>query len=264
MNSTAPSCDIYKSPDKTNFILSIVIAFGIVFSYIPQYYNIVKTHTSVGLSPTFLFLICVAGLCALSNLILLSFLSVPCCTQLSPFECVNSQVSLIQVGLQATSTLAMPLLCVAYTNTPENNEYRDVVKAWWKIVYSTACSILILVFAFISLTPSLIILLAQGFGISSTVITFVQYIPQLLETFNLKSSGVLSIPMMCIQTPGGFVWTATLMFKPGSNWSTWMPYLAASTFQGILLCMSVYYDYIRPKQNVLLRDDERVSNTPAV
>jgi uncharacterized protein with PQ loop repeat len=256
MKSISGVCDIYRNPDTANFVASLIIAFGIVLSYLPQYYDIVHTRTSIGLSPTFLVLISIAGISACSNLILLSVISLPCCSELSRFECVNSQVSLIQVGLQASSTLAMPLLCVIYTNTPENHEYQDVVVAWKRILYYISGLTVLLILAFFTFTLSQILIFAQALGILSTIITFVQYIPQLVETYTLKSAGVLSIAMMCIQTPGGFIWTTTLILKPGSHWSSWMPYLTAASLQGVLLIMSVYYDYCEPKNESLLQGDE--------
>lgn len=245
-------CDVYREPNVTNFVASLVIAVGIVISYVPQYVKIVQTRTSVGLSPTFLFLISVAGFSAMSNLVLLSSLSLPCCSELTGFECVNSQVSLIQVGLQAISTLFIPLLCVIYTNTPDNTEYEQVVEAWRRILLYIATVTILVIVACFTFSAAHVLLFAQILGVLSTVITFIQYIPQLVETYHLKHSGALSIAMMLIQTPGGFLWTTTLIMKPGSNWSSWLPYLAAASLQGVLLIMCIYYDYyLTPKQALL-------------
>lgn len=236
-------CDIYRDPDSTNFITSLFIAAGIVASYIPQYYTIINTRVSIGLSATYLFLFSLASASSVTNLILLSFISLPCCSVLSPFECVNSQVSLIQVGLQSICTLAIPLLCVIYTDTPENTEYKSITKAWRVVVWYLTGTLVLLFIAKLYFSHEHIILLANALGIMSTIITFIQYIPQIMETYRFKASGALSVMMMCIQTPGGFVWTTTLMLKPGSQWSSWLPYLSAATLQGVVLLMCIYYDF---------------------
>lgn len=237
------SCEIYREPDTANFVAALVIAGGIVATYLPQYYNLIKTRNSIGLSPTYLLLICVAGISAAANLAMLSIISIPCCSELTAFECANSQVSLLQVGLQALSTLAIPLLCVIYTNTPQNTEYPDVLKAWHNTLAYLAFISLLIATAALTFSQSTILLCAKLLGLLSTVITFVQYIPQLIETYKLKASGALSVLMMCLQTPGGFVWTATLILKPGSHWSSWLPYLSAASLQGLLLVMCIYFDY---------------------
>lgn len=246
-------CDVYKNPPTSTFIASLIIAAGIVVSYIPQYSKIAKTHTSIGLAPVFLLLISIAGLCATSNLVLLSFLSLPCCSELSAFECVNSQVSLFQVGLQAFCTLLIAWFCVQYTSPGEDEpleEYNAIKRTWNDILGVLALVSLTLIVAYFTFSTAWVLLYAKFLGVFSTIITVIQYLPQLYTTYKLKKSGVLSIMMMCIQTPGGYLWTATLMLKPGAHWSSWLPYFTAATCQGLLLLMSVYFDYIHPQQAV--------------
>lgn len=79
-------------------------------------------------------------------------------------------------------------------------------------------------------------------GILAAVLAAVQYIPQITMTYRLKHVGSLSIPMMCIQTPGGFVFAASLAVRLGwAGWSTWGIFLLTATMQGTLLSMALYY-----------------------
>jgi hypothetical protein len=49
--------------------------------------------------------------------------------------------------------------------------------------------------------------------------------------------------MMCIQTPGGFVFTISLYLRLGwAGWSTWGIFLLTACMQGILLIMALYYE----------------------
>lgn len=82
-------------------------------------------------------------------------------------------------------------------------------------------------------------------GLLSTLLTFIKYAPQIYTTYTLKHPGTLSIGMMCIQTPGGAIFTATLFFTKGSHWSSWISYFAAFILQGILLSLCIYYEYFR-------------------
>jgi len=39
-------------------------------------------------------------------------------------------------------------------------------------------------------------------GVTSAILAAIQYAPQLIHTYRFKLVGALSIPMMCIQSPG--------------------------------------------------------------
>ncbi|KAG0223941.1 hypothetical protein BGX31_008267 [Mortierella sp. GBA43] len=87
-------------------------------------------------------------------------------------------------------------------------------------------------------------LIWAGFlGVTSVLLTMIQYIPQIIETYLRKSVGALSISMMWMQTPGAIFMTISLALTPGSNWSTWVPYGVAAFFQAVLLGMCVYYRF---------------------
>lgn len=95
----------------------------------------------------------------------------------------------------------------------------------------------------------------------------IQYLPQIWTTFTLKHVGSLSIPMMLIQTPGGFLFAGSLASRLGvEGWSTWGVYLVTGTLQGCLLGMGIYYEFQARKHhsngNVRLQVDvlERDAN----
>lgn len=48
--------------------------------------------------------------------------------------------------------------------------------------------------------------------------------------------------MMCIQTPGSFVWALSLAAREGTKWSSWLVYVVTGTLQGILLAMCITWD----------------------
>lgn len=55
--------------------------------------------------------------------------------------------------------------------------------------------------------------------------------------------------MMCIQTPGSFVWAASLAARLGaSGWSAWGVYVVTGLLQGTLLVMGIVFEY-RHKQH---------------
>lgn len=99
---------------------------------------------------------------------------------------------------------------------------------------------------------------ADALGIMATVLAAIQYVPQIWMTWHLGDVGSLSIPMMLIQTPGSFVWSASLAARMGmAGWSTWGVFLVTGCLQGCLLVMGVWFE-------IKARRVRRASETEAV
>lgn len=90
---------------------------------------------------------------------------------------------------------------------------------------------------------------ANFLGVLSTVLAVIQYFPQIYTTYQLKRVASLSIPMMCIQTPGAIVWAASLAARLGvQGWSAWGVYVVTACLQGTLLILGVYYELQQRKK----------------
>lgn len=84
---------------------------------------------------------------------------------------------------------------------------------------------------------------ANMLGVMAAILAAVQYIPQIWTTYHLKHVGSLSIPMMCMQTPGGYLFATSLFLRLGwAGWSSWGIFVLTATMQGILLCLAIYYE----------------------
>ena len=92
--------------------------------------------------------------------------------------------------------------------------------------------------------PGAIAAYATAHGLFASVLTTLQYLPQLYTTYRLRAVGSLSIPMMLIQTPGGYLWAITLALRVGwPGWSLWLIYVVAATLQGLLLLMALWFEF---------------------
>lgn len=240
-------CSVYDGASAANFVLSVLITAGIVVSYLPQYFRIYKKKTSEGLSVSFLLL----GSCSLiftfTNIIMISARARYCCRSgaLTLFNCINSQLNLIQIGLQCSCAIMILGFVIIWTRNSlkqDKEEYARILRVSYLVIIHAAVSIIQIAIAF-STNRSVLLSLAQFNGLMSTFLTVVKYVPQIVTTFRLKHPGTLSIGMMCIQTPGGFIFTATLFFTKGSHWSSWMSYFVAAVLQGSLLALCIYYEY---------------------
>ena len=97
---------------------------------------------------------------------------------------------------------------------------------------------------------------ANFLGIFGTILAAIQFLPQIWTTWRLQEVGSLSIPSMCIQTPGSFVWVGSLAARLGwEGWSTWGIYLCTGILQGILLTMSIGFEIRDWKRRKLERED---------
>ena len=54
---------------------------------------------------------------------------------------------------------------------------------------------------------------ATFLGITSIVLAAFQYFPQIKHTYTTKLVGALSIPMMVLQTPGGFLMAVSIAVR---------------------------------------------------
>jgi hypothetical protein len=129
------------------------------------------------------------------------------------------------------------------------------------ICIAHATVLLILSFYFVFAAPTHLQGWANFLGIFSTVLASIQYFPQIYTTYMLKRVGSLSIPMMCIQTPGSYVWAASLAARLGpAGWSAWGVYLVTGCLQGTLLAMGIYFEYTNRKKERKELEDRMAAN----
>lgn len=111
--------------------------------------------------------------------------------------------------------------------------------------------------------PKLLNSWANVLGVMAAILAGVQYVPQIWTTYRLKHVGSLSIPMMCIQTPGGFLFAASLYARLGmAGWSTWFIYILTAIMQGSVLVMGVYYELRNRNRSRGGHSYGHVDNTP--
>jgi hypothetical protein len=102
---------------------------------------------------------------------------------------------------------------------------------------------------------------ANFLGVMAAALAAVQYIPQIWTTYHLKHVGSLSIPMMCIQTPGGLLFAGSLFARLGwGGWSSWGIFVLTAIMQGILLGLGIYYEIKRREE----KDDVGSQSTARV
>jgi hypothetical protein len=132
------------------------------------------------------------------------------------------------------------------SSTSDGPTYRTAL-AITAICLLHALATVIISVAFAIRQPSALHAWANFLGILAAILASIQYFPQIYTTYRLRCVGSLSIPMMCIQTPGSLVWAASLAAREGAKgWSIWGVLLVTASLQGTLLVMAIYFEYFGP------------------
>ncbi|MCJ1272038.1 hypothetical protein MMC22_011944 [Lobaria immixta] len=256
MANSTRSCADLASPSYTNFGVSIFILLGILVSYLPQHHRIISRRSSEGISPYFVLLGTTSGTCAFANILTLptSRADLACCSELSGFECLAGLLGIAQVGIQWSCFAVILLLFLLFfpratpLTTPKPSSPSSQPSYRTALFIAVTCVLHAVITLIVSalilyLAPHHLQAWANALGIVATVLAAVQYIPQLFTTWRLQTAASLSIPMMCIQTPGSFVWAASLAKRLGpAGWSLWGIFLVTGCLQGGVLGMCIYFE----------------------
>ncbi|RMZ77674.1 hypothetical protein DV738_g4281, partial [Chaetothyriales sp. CBS 135597] len=280
MSPTHPSehCLALSHVSYANLTVSLLLFVGILVSYLPQHIRIVARRSSFGISPYFVLLGVTSGTCAFANILVLptSRADMACCREISGFACFAGLLGVAQVGMQWSCFFVMFACCPApwstvqaanydprmilyvvffprsntSTTTKPPHHHGDPAHPSFRtaIIVAIVCglhAILVIILScfFVLAHPSGLQTWANVLGISATVLASIQYFPQIYTTYVLKRVGSLSLPMMCLQTPGSFVWAASLAARLGpEGWSAWGVYCVTGCLQGTLLAMGIFYE----------------------
>ncbi|KAF2474000.1 uncharacterized protein BDR25DRAFT_332723 [Lindgomyces ingoldianus] len=244
-------CRELSQPNLFDFSVSVFIVVGILVSYLPQHYKIISRRSSRGLSPMFVLLGTVSGTASIANMLTLpeSTQDMGCCKEISRFACASALLGIAQIGVQWTCFFFIMMLFLIFfpRNLPEE-EAEANMPTWKEAIIVLAASLAFFIFAFLG---SIIFVYAASshlrgwanfLGVLGTLLAGVQYIPQILMTWELQAVRSLSVPMMCIQTPGSFVFAASLAVRLGpGGWSAWGLFIFTGCLQGCLLVMSLCF-----------------------
>jgi len=253
-------CEKLQAPDYLNLVVSITILLGLFISYLPQHHRIISRGTSEGISPYFVLLGTTSSTSGFANILVLpaSRADVACCKTVSSFECFAGLLGIGQVGAQwFCFSIICLLFLIFFPRGATEAEYGVVLSdedaaalPTWRTALTVAAvcmihglTVIIISSVLFVIRPEYLGVWANILGIMAAVLAGIQYFPQIWTTYTLGHVGSLSIPMMCIQTPGGFLFAGSLAARLGAEgWSTWGVYLVTATLQGVLLAMGVYFE----------------------
>ncbi|CAK7264027.1 hypothetical protein SEPCBS119000_000790 [Sporothrix epigloea] len=253
-------CDDLRAPGVMNIIVSMIILVGMLVSYLPQHWRIIARGTSEGISPYFVLLGVTSATSGFANILTLpqSRQDVACCQELDTFHCMAGLLGIAQLGAQWTCfalILVLFLVFFRYDDAnvpiPEEEIRQDQPRWQTAVLVAGVCLIhglvVIVVTAILAaVVPQALSGWANALGLMAALLAAIQYVPQIYTTYHLKHIGSLSIPMMCMQTPGGVLFAGSLFVRLGwAGWSSWGIFLLSAAMQGMLLAMAIYYELQR-------------------
>ncbi|EFA74763.1 hypothetical protein PPL_11795 [Heterostelium album PN500] len=250
--------DILVHMNGLSIALGVGLIIGGVISTLPQHYKILKSKSASGLSYLWLFLGNVNQFSACVNAFMLKYPQIDACTKLGFMKCGPSMLALIQLVALWMFTFPIYILYIIFTPNDLkriNATGGDIV--WARREYRFGKIFFGLLIIFLMVIPATMAGLLYQYGpckhpsyifgytmgIVSTIVTFIQWSPQIYKTWRQKSGGTLSITMLWIQGPGTVITIYFLVFVSQESVSTWLSYVSAALQIFILLIMLIYYKH---------------------
>ncbi|KAJ1666798.1 hypothetical protein GGF38_002842 [Coemansia sp. RSA 25] len=271
-------------PSSQNTILTALLCVGTFLSYLPQHLKILKRRSSDGISPYFILLGTVGAGSNITNIVLLQFIALQCCTVQTYGVCIASLLGIFQVAIQGTMFYVTFVLYMTFF--PDQNKYKELTDSAepqpdsesrplllprsssrgppsveWQTAKWVAGAVA--VHASICVVMSVLLVTVVGpyaaptrtwaslLGLFSLCLTCLQFFPQIIKTWRSGSVGALSIPMMLMQTPGGFLFAYSIAIRPGVNWSSWISTFVAASLQCVLLVICLSFEAHAKSQRAL-------------
>lgn len=260
---SAIRCDDISTVDRSNLVVSLVIAIGIVGSYLPQHLRIYRRGTSEGLNPFFLLLGVTSCTNSLINIAVLQWNVLRCCSQLPVGVCAANSLGVIQLLLQFGMFGTTLVLFLIYFPRPSHFPQsgasgatpvarpvpRHTSLSWTLSVAVTGVAVVHLVtFIAVSLTflrksetRERAITWANWLGGSAMVLSGLQYVPQIYTTVKRGTVGSLSVVTLAVQAPGSFVFAYSIAQRPGVRWSSWLLFVVTGCLQAVLVGICGYF-----------------------
>ncbi|KAF7334467.1 hypothetical protein MVEN_02276200 [Mycena venus] len=249
--------------------LTLCLCIGLVISYLPQHFRIIRQNTSEGLSPWFLLLGSTSSAAGFLNLVTVQHTQIRCCRVVTLAQCVESTAGIVQVGLQWGMFSFIFVLYMLYFPAHLKFETTELPSSPPSSPSSSSSPRLPPVHLPAPPTPypdpsfpdpdpdtsPLPVALARWalyLGVSSALLAAIQYLPQISYTYRARLVGALSVPMMCVQSPGAVAMVLSIALRPGTNWTSWITYAVAGMMQFTLLSICIAW---KVRQHRLHIDD---------
>ena len=228
--------------DTKNIVIGTILTVGIFLSYIPQFYTIYKKNSINGINYITLFLSNIGAFLNLLGIIFTMISNFSCCSNYSLSVCLETLLPIFQMTTPWLSQLILLIMFMVITYKTYNVNRLYYIKIL--ITYIVIIVLLIIIGLCVLINKnSNEIIYGEILNSISSVIALFLYIPQILHTYSIKTSGNLSLITLSIQMPGAFLVFVYQSFFTKSSVINGIPYLISGIQQLVLFVLCIYYDY---------------------
>ncbi|KAJ3206319.1 hypothetical protein HDU67_008245 [Dinochytrium kinnereticum] len=244
--------------------LGLFIITGLLVSYLPQFLKIIKSKTSLGLSVWFLFL----G--SFGNVAIVVNVTIQQADTSTMWSCIQNTLGFTQIFIQFLCFHYLIFLFYIYfperpeLPRSEDPEYKHALQVLRYMIYWMVVNAVVLVACLVLRLEMLTWTVMAVLGAISLVTTFVQYLPQIAKTVESRSPGALSVLTLIMQCPGNIILVYSISLQPGTNWTSWVAFLASGIFQFILLSLCVFFMLSAPRDGYVRIEDGPPGSPPFI
>jgi len=242
----------YHKVDTFWKVIGVIIFFGTIISFIPQITTIIERRSNFGLSSIAIWVSSFQQFILVANLISLHPYDFVGLVQIPFSQCWGKLLSFGSVFI-----LWFSYHFITYLNTvffdQASRERRPSETIYGERKRNITFIVVVASSLIGVLTIIVLIGIREGFnsdqlinyggalGTLSSMLVYIQYLPQMITTIKFQDPGSLSLLTIIIQAPGGIFNTCFMIFGNHDHWTTWISFLAATVQQLILLVIVLYY-----------------------
>ena len=238
MNNTI-ECDL---PSTASITVGTILTVGIILSYIPQIYIVLKNKSIAGISYETILLSNISSLCNLLGVIFIMYDKFWCCSIVSNKHCMQIIMPVIQMCAPMIAQVSLLFMFVVWKKKDfityqANRYYNNTIKGYVII------SLLFTIIGLILSKYNKNVVYGNVLDTISSILTCFLFIPQIKHTYILKTSGNFSLIMLSLQMPGAFAIFVYQSILSKTSITTGLSYLISGIEQLILFVLCIYYDY---------------------
>lgn len=242
----------YENPKLIWTLIGAMFALVSLFAITPEPYEIYKNRTNFGLSPLFTFANHMSMWLLVINFLCLNYHELVGIFQHSFAETIPSLIVFVEFIGQWLSFMPTVFMMLHYDDREHNKDESEKTKFIHKlinnglVILNVSLVIImigfwLLVGMFISFECSIINYYGQVCGFVSTVLVFIQYVPQFIMTIKIRDNGSLSLLMLEILGPTEIMNGIYMAVVLKEEWSTYLASFAEGTFQLSLLLLCIMF-----------------------
>jgi uncharacterized protein with PQ loop repeat len=233
-------------------VIGLLIGLGAIISVVPQIALIISQRSSFGLNSVTLFITSFGQFILLLNIVCLRSADFVGLSQYPFSETIGRLMTFINQACLWLGTLPIVFLnCVFFDRVPRAARPLETVRAdqYFNRVFTLVLPGLALFLAaafavgivLYGIGSLYVVNMGKFFGTVAGLTCIAQYLPQVITTCKLKSSGSLSLILLSIQAPGGLLNSMFMAIGQGENWTTYISILATAIQQFFLLGLCLFF-----------------------